>query len=204
MRRSQAACATPAFSRTSMRVSWPPRENRSCAAPMSISSSGPPPACVVPATRSSRSSMPACTRTRSGGSSRCAAGFRKAVSGARTASRSAASATMGISEGASCPTTSASMPTIRTVPRAPSRPIASVCSSSTGLAQATSLSPATRAYRDSSIAPWAARSSRSGWPPAERAALANSSSAEALIRWTENASATPSITARTGAALRQA
>jgi hypothetical protein len=47
-----------------------------------------------------------------------------------------------------------------------------------------------------------ARSSRSGWPPAERTALENSLSADALISCTENASATPSITAITAAALR--
>jgi hypothetical protein len=47
------------------------------------------------------------------------------------------------------------------------------------------------------------RSSRSGWPLTARTALENSPSAEALIRCTENASATPSITATTAAALRQ-
>ena len=48
----------------------------------------------------------------------------------------------------------------------------------------------------------AARNSRSGWPFTERTAVENSSSADALIRCTENASATPSTTATTAAALR--
>ena len=41
-----------------------------------------------------------------------------------------------------------------------------------------------------------------GWPLTERTALENSSSAEALMSWTEKASATPSITATIAAALR--
>jgi hypothetical protein len=50
--------------------------------------------------------------------------------------------------------------------------------------------------------PDSGRNSRSGWPPTERTACANSSSADAFIRCTENASATPSMTDTTAAALR--
>ena len=71
-----------------------------------------------------------------------------------------------------------------------------------GLAKATCGLRAIWPYSDSSSLPPAARSVRSGWPFTVRTAPANSSSAEALIRCTENASATPSVTASTAAALR--
>jgi len=76
-------------------------------------------------------------------------------------------------------------------------------SSSTGLAWRTWGCVAKGVYRASSSAPCMARTSRSGWPLTLRTAWANSSSAELLMSCTANASATPSITATTAAALRQ-
>ena len=46
----KAARSVPGASRRSMRVSCPPRPNRSCAAPMSITASAAPPAATLPAT----------------------------------------------------------------------------------------------------------------------------------------------------------
>ena len=76
--------------------------------------------------------------------------------------------------------------------------------SSTGEAQATSGCLPRRPYSFSSNrAPPPAPNDKSAWPETERTACANSSKADALIKCTAKASATPSITDTTAAALRQ-
>ncbi len=109
----------------------------------------------------------------------------------------------GISAGAMVGSTNASMPITRIGTWRSPLASASPWNSTTGLASATCGCRAMRANTASSKPPCTARTSRSGWPLTERTALENSSSADALISCTEKASATPSITASTAAALRQ-
>ena len=229
-----AAWSVPGTSRKSMRVSWPPRPNRSCAAPMSITARAPPLAATVPATWTPRSAAPtfSCTVAPLPKALRAAA-FRKTWLGANTENRDAPEdssgvwaaacdgegedgedngvvvdvAGRGISAGAMVGSTSASTPTTRidtvgTGAPAVATPVARVFISSTGLANVTRASRTTRANSASSKLPCAARNSRSGCPLTDRTALANSSSADALIRCTEKARATPSMTATIAAALR--
>ena len=179
------------------------RPNSSCAAPMSMTASAVPPAATLPAICTSRRCAPICSVTRCAVSPSAVrvAALRKTWPGAKSEKRAAPSAGTGISAGASVGSTSASTPTMRSGRRrSPSTAVAAI--STTGLASATCGCRATRANKVSSKLPCAARSSRSGWPLTERTALENSSSAEALMRCTEKASATPSITATTAAALR--
>ncbi len=79
---------------------------------------------------------------------------------------------------------------------------AAVSISTIGLATATRGCAATRAYSASSKPAAGPRSSKSGSPLIERTAALNSPSADWLIRWTENASATPSSTAMNAAPAR--
>ncbi len=193
-----------------MRDSSPPRLNRSCAAPMSMTASGPPPAVMLPATCTGTRRTPTCNSssaaTSNGRPSACAAAaFRKTVAGANSASRSAPGARCGIRPGAKAGSASASAPITR---RRTGAAFASVAgnalatTSSTGAARATCGAAAASAYNPSGKLPWRARSCTSGWPPAARVARVNSCSAEALIRCTANASATPSITAAAATRLR--
>ena len=197
-----------------MRDNCPPRPHRSWAAPMSITASGAPPAATVPATCTACIRRPFCRYTvpvfpgwpvlPEAPSAACAAGFRNTTPGARMAKRSAPAMGRGMRAGAICATTRASTPTTRKAVRGPvASAAAMVPSSSTGLASSTCGCCTTWAKTASSKLPVAARSSRSGCPFTERTAVENSSSADALIRCTENARATPSMTATTAAALRQ-
>ena len=223
--RCQAAVSVPGCSCRSMRVSAPWRPNRSCAAPMSITASGAPPAATVPATcTGTRCCRPVISSTvggalpRSlspwgplvGSPSACSAAvLRNTVAGANSAKRSAPSHGRGMSAGAMGGSSRASAPSTRSGVRAglaelaASIACATADSSSSGLARATCGSVARRSYSASGRGPCMARSSRSGWPLTARTACENSSSADALITCTANASATPSITAATAAALRQ-
>ncbi len=197
------ARSVPARSRTSMRESCPCRSNSSCAAPMSITASALPPALTVPPDLASTRRRPLCSRSGWSAAKACrAAGLRKTMPGANKAKRSPPCAGTGTSPGATEAITSASTPATRMGLRSLLAVMASVEISSTGLAADTCSCAATRAKSVSSRLPCTARNSRSGCPPAERTALENSLSAEALIKCTENASATPSITASAAAALR--
>jgi hypothetical protein len=92
-----------------MRLRRPAAPNRSCAAPMSITASGAPPArSRVPATVTARSASALCSCSDGrasagnppGASVAIAAGFRNTVAGASSASRSAPAAGRGIRAGA--------------------------------------------------------------------------------------------------------
>jgi hypothetical protein len=72
----------------------------------------------------------------------------------------------------------------------------------TGLAMATCGWRATRSYSRSSKPLRWPRNSKSGWPLTERTAELNSLKADWLMSCTENASATPSVTASSAARLR--
>ena len=198
------AWSVPGRSRRSIRDTCPLRPKKSCAAPMSITASGAPPAATVPATCTACMRRPFCNCSVVVlPSAACAAGFRNTVPGVNKAKRSAPVWGRGISAGAIWATTRASTPTTRRATRGLAASVTAIVpNSTTGLASSTCGCCATCAKTVSSKLPVAARNSRSGWPFTERTAVENSSSADALIRCTENASATPSITATTAAALR--
>ena len=198
-----------------MRDSLPPWSNKSCAAPKSITTKGAPLALTRPAISMVGSAKPDCRRIWDGvaPASALAAALRKPVLGAKMANRfvllsaspgaTGARSGSGIKSGATGATSKASIPITRTAVRLPVVGCARyVLISSTGEAWAIWGKGYTRAYTPSSKLPCAARSERSGSPFTERTACENSSSAEALIKCTANASATPSVTASTAAALR--
>ena len=209
--RAHASRSTPLRRRTSIRLISAWRPNRSCTAAMSMTASGGPVACTLPATRTGLSCKPCCNCSGPLPSARRAAALRNTASGANRSRRPAWVSGQGIRSGATDATCRASTPTMRSrVRRAvASLPSALVLSSSTGEARTTSgwcrrrasTAGAAGAASADCSAGWK-RNSRSGCPPTERTACENSSSADALIRCTENARATPSMTDTTAAALR--
>ena len=194
------------------------RPSRSCAAPMSITASGAPPATTLPATLTCRRCRPTCSMSCGAVAgvsfipSACrAAALRNTVAGANNTKRSSArlangrgirSGAMRASSRASAPIRRSGVGVVLVAAGVAGSGSARTDASSTGLARATWGWLAMRANSDSSKRPWVPRNCKSGWPLTLRSACANSPSAEALIVCTANASATPSTTAHTAAALR--
>ena len=123
---ANAVRSAPGCSCRSMRVRRPPCPHRSCAAPMSITARGAPPAATVPAMRtvcdpcgpacscSCAGPLPSVARPRA-----CkAAALRNTVAGASMASRSLVAKARGMSAGATAGSSSASAPTTRSTTRA--------------------------------------------------------------------------------------
>ena len=151
LRRSaiQRARSTPGTKRRSMRLSCPVRPKTLCAAATSITTSGPPAAATLPATRKVVHCMPCCSCTVGGsaapGTSNAAraAAFRKTVSGANTSSLPPVLDGSANTSGVTAAACSASKPSTRTA-NLPSAWAAlagrraEVLSSSTGEADCTS------------------------------------------------------------------